>query len=105
MSGALREPPEALGQDVLHFQRELTGLREAARFQQLDVALRALPVEDMRRATWLNLDRFSITWVSVWPAGDCRVTNSQFAEIAARYSAFPAQHALVWWAFQLVTLG
>jgi hypothetical protein len=69
---------------------QLTCLRENARFQQLDVALRALPAGDMRRATWMNLDKFSTTWVSVWPSADCRVSNAEFVEITARYFGMPS---------------
>ena len=85
-TGMLRHPVEAAGgADLAYVQRELTGIREAARFQRLDVTLRSLPDGDMRRAAWVNSDRFSTTWVSSWPSLDCRVTSSKFAEIVARY--------------------
>ena len=42
------------------------------------------------RAAWQNLDRFSTTWVSAWPSPDCRVTSSEFSEIACRYFGVPS---------------
>eukprot|EP00973_Karenia_brevis_P049918 6931899-Karenia_brevis.AAC.1 len=44
----------------------------------------------MRRAAWTNLDAFSTTWVSCWPSADCRVSNAELGEIAARYFGLPS---------------
>ena len=64
-SGTLHEAPEALGRGLQQVQKELTRLREVSRFRQLDVAIRSLPADDMRRIAWLSIDKFSTTWVSV----------------------------------------
>ena len=88
--GTLQHGVEGAGQQCLHLQRELTALRETARFRHLDAALRALPTDDIRRATWLNLDRFSTTWVSAWPSPDCRVSSAEFSEIVSRYFGVPS---------------
>eukprot|EP00973_Karenia_brevis_P052940 7358279-Karenia_brevis.AAC.1 len=74
---------QGLGRNSNNVQRDLTTVHERVRFQRLDVALRALPREDMRRAAWTNLDAFSTTWVSCWPSADCRVSNAELVEIAA----------------------
>ena len=58
--------------------RALTAQREAIGYQVLDVWIRGLPADDMRRAAWLNLDRFSTTWVSCWPSKDAYLTNAEF---------------------------
>ena len=88
--GALRQGAEAAGNGCANLQRELTGLRETSRFRQLDVSIRALPIDDIRRAAWLNMDKFSTVWVSTWPSPDCRVSNAEFSEIAARYFGLPS---------------
>eukprot|EP00973_Karenia_brevis_P005671 774339-Karenia_brevis.AAC.1 len=89
-AGMLNEPARGAGRGSQSVQRDLTQLREGARFQRLDVALRALPGGDMRRAAWTNLDGFSTTWVSVWPCRACRLNNREFAEVAARYCGLPS---------------
>jgi hypothetical protein len=96
-AGALRESVRAAGRGVARVQRELTGLREAARFQRLDVSIRALPSGDMRQMAWLNLDRFCTTWVAAWPSPESRLSNAEFVEVAARYfgMASPACAAFV----------
>eukprot|EP00973_Karenia_brevis_P049528 6871684-Karenia_brevis.AAC.1 len=78
------------GKGSANLQKDLTRLREKARFQRLDVAIRALPSDDFRRAAWTNVDAFSTTWVSAWPSSDCYVSNDEFAEIAARYFGMPS---------------
>ena len=44
----------------------------------------------MRRAAWVNADKFSTTWVAAWPSPDCRVSTAEFSEIAARYFGMPS---------------
>ena len=83
--GILRSAAEAAGAGCTNLRRELTKLRETSRFNALDASIRALPYDDIRRAAWVNCDRFSTTWVSVWPSAECRVSNAEFVEIAARY--------------------
>eukprot|EP00973_Karenia_brevis_P001405 190683-Karenia_brevis.AAC.1 len=61
-AGMLNGPARGAGHGSLTVQRDITRLREAARFQRLDVALRALPAGDMRRVAWTNVDKFSTTW-------------------------------------------
>ena len=63
-------------------QKEITSCKERKRFEALDVEIRALPVEDMRRAAWLNMDRNSTVWVNCWPAGESYLSNPQFLEVA-----------------------
>ena len=81
---------EAAGAGRANVQRELTSYREIARYRRLDVSIRALPADDVRRTAWVNMDRFSTTWVSTLPTSDCRVTNAEFVEIAARYFGLPS---------------
>ena len=78
------------GQGVPKLQRALTSQREAIRFQALDVQLRGLPVGDMRRAAWVNLDRFSTTWVTAWPCRDAHLSNAEFMEVASFYFGLPS---------------
>ncbi len=63
---------------------------EAERLRVLDLAVRLLPVGDMRRVAWLNLDPFSTVWVSSWPTTDCYLSNNELVEIAARYFGLPS---------------
>ena len=88
--GVLRHAAEAAGKGCANLQRELTGLRETSRFHDLDVAIRSLSYDDVRRAAWISCDKFSTTWVSVWPSVESRVSNLEFAEIAARYFGVPS---------------
>lgn len=81
---------EAAGNGCSNLQRELTRLREKSRYNALDVSIRALPFDDLRLAVWVNSDRFSTTWFSVWPSAECRDSNLEFAEIAARYYGLPS---------------
>ena len=71
-------------------QRALTEQREQARFQRLDAAVRRLPAGDIRRTTWLSLDRFSTVWVSAWPSRDAYLSNPEFGEISSAYFALPS---------------
>ena len=83
--GVLRCAAEAADAGCTNLRRDFTKLRETSRFNTLDVSIRALPYDDIRRAAWVNCDRFSTTWVSVWPSAECRVSHAEFVEIAARY--------------------
>ena len=71
-------------------QRAITQWREKQRFQKLDVDIRALAPGDMRRAAWLNLDRFSTTWVTAWPSDDTILSNPEFREIATFFFGMPS---------------
>ena len=71
-------------------QKGLTRQRERARFQALDVALRALPADDLRRAAWVNADRFSTAWVTALPTNDVFLTNPEFQEVASFYYGLPS---------------
>ena len=88
--GPLSRPVSAAGAGVEKLQRELTKQREKARFQNLDTAIRALAPDDMRRAAWTNLDRFSTVWVTAWPNKDGYLSNSEFAEISTFYFGLPS---------------
>eukprot|EP00973_Karenia_brevis_P077169 10716649-Karenia_brevis.AAC.1 len=61
-AGTLASPACAAGHASTNVQRELTRLRESRRFQNLDVAIRALPGDDARRQAWTNFDAFSTAW-------------------------------------------
>jgi hypothetical protein len=54
--GVLRHAAEAAGKGCANLQRELTGLRETSRFHDLDVAIRSLSYDDLRRAAWISCD-------------------------------------------------
>ena len=82
VAGPLREPARAAGAGCAKVQRSLTAQREQVRFQALDVEIRALPAEDMRRAAWVNVDRFSTVWVTALPVYEACVSNAEFLEIA-----------------------
>ena len=88
--GPLSAPVHLAGQNEDRFQRALTAQREAIGYQVLDVWIRGLPADDMRRAAWLNLDRFSTTWVSCWPSKDAYLTNAEFREVASFYFGLPS---------------
>lgn len=88
--GPLLEPVRAAGANVSKLQRAITEQRERVQFQALDVELRALPAEDMRRAAWVNLDRFSTVWVTSLPCNDAFLTNAEFMEIATFYYGLPS---------------
>ena len=93
----LSKPVEAAGTEDPKLQKELTKQREAVKFQQLDVDIRALPSDDMRRHAWVNLDRFSTTWVSTWPDKDAYLSNAEFSEVVSFYfgAASPACTSMV----------
>eukprot|EP00973_Karenia_brevis_P089769 12399374-Karenia_brevis.AAC.1 len=86
----LNQPAQCAGSESSHIQKDITRLRERARFQRLDVSIRALPASDFRRAAWVNMDAFSTAWVSTMPSDGCRVSNAEFAEITARYYGMPS---------------
>ena len=56
----------------------------------MDIELRSLPADDMRRAAWMNVDRFSTAWVSTWPNRDAHLSNEEFAETATFYLGMPS---------------
>ncbi len=88
--GPLQRPVVAAGMGVSKLQRALTEQREGVRFLHLDAALRRLPVDDVRRITWLSLDKFSTVWVTAWPTHDAYLSNPEFGEVAATYFALPS---------------
>ncbi|CAE8642970.1 unnamed protein product [Polarella glacialis] len=88
--GALLTAASAAGAGIDKVQRNLTHLREAYRFRQLDHCLREQPAGDIARAAWLNLDKFSTAWVTCWPSRDAYLTNAEFGEVAARYLGLPS---------------
>ena len=86
----LAEPVRRAGIGSKKVQKDLTALIEQQRFADLDVAHRALPVEDMRRKVWINLDQSSTVWVTSWPAGDAYLSNPEFLEVASFYFGQPS---------------
>jgi len=83
--GPLGSSLESAGASHPRLQRSITEQREAVRFQALDVDIRALPPGDMRRAAWLNVDRFSTCWVSAWPSPTASLSNDEFLEASTNY--------------------
>ena len=81
LRGMLSKP----GGSSIMLQKALTAEREAARFQRLDVAIRAPPFGDMRQAAWTNLDRYSTSWIPPWPKNHSYVSNTEFGEVATFY--------------------
>ena len=63
--GPLAQPVQAAGARQDKLQKAITRQRERVRFQQLDVDLRALPADDVRRCAWVNLDPFSTSPLAV----------------------------------------
>ena len=90
VDGPLASPVARAGAGFTKMQRLLTEEREKVRFQNLDVAFRSLPVDDMRRNAWMNLDRFSTVWVSAWPTKESYLSNPEFAEVASVYFGMPS---------------
>ena len=58
---------------------------ESFRAKQLDARIRRLRADDMRLTSWLNSDKFSTVWLTALPNKTDRLTNAEFAEVAARY--------------------
>ena len=83
-------PVEAAGKRQPKLQKALTRQLERTLFQRLDVAIRALAVDDMRRCSWLNVDRFSTVWVAAWPDADAFLSNAEFAEVTTFYFGLPS---------------
>jgi len=71
-------------------QKAITRWRERARFQAVDVAIRALPPRDVRKAAWVNADRFSTVWVSAWPNEEFQFSNPEFREVTTWYFGLPS---------------
>ena len=89
-AGPLSHDMAAAGTDANKMQHAITVQRERIRFQALDVELRNLPPGDMRRASWVNVDRFSTAWVSAWPTRDLQLTNPEFLEVSSFYFGLPS---------------
>eukprot|EP00973_Karenia_brevis_P044461 6157655-Karenia_brevis.AAC.1 len=61
--GSVLSVPAAMaGQRRHRIQAALTRARERHAYQELDVAIRALPLGDRRRLAWLNVNRYSAAW-------------------------------------------
>ena len=88
--GPLSVPAHIAGRGVAKLQRAITAQREARRFQELDVFVRSLAPDDMRHAAWVNLDRFSTTWVTAWPCRDAYLSNAEFMEVSSWYFGLPS---------------
>ena len=86
----LASPVSEAGHHTYRVQGSLTTAREKCGFQKLDVSIRSLPREDVRRLAWLNVDRFSAAWVSTCPSGDTWLSDAEFVEIACRYFGLPS---------------
>jgi hypothetical protein len=86
----LSAPLISAGAAVPKLQKAITQQREMARQQRLDVLIRALPDDDMRRAAWNNVDKFSTTWVAAWPDRDAYLSNAEFLETTATYFGLPS---------------
>ena len=71
-------------------QHAITVWREKARFQALDVEIRALPSADFRKSAWINTDKFSTVWVSAWPSEDFQFSNPEFREVSTFYYGLPS---------------
>ena len=93
----LGDPAADAGRNAHRVQAALTCSGERQQHQRLDVDIRALPPTDIRRAAWLNTDRYSTVWVGAWPSPDMWTSSAEFVEIACRYFglASPACAALV----------
>ena len=88
--GPLMSSAEYMRPDGTKLQNALTKRRELIRFQSLDIDLRSLANDDMRKAAWLNTDRFSTAWVSSWPTPDLTLSNPEFLEVATFYFGLPS---------------
>ena len=86
--GPLLQPVQTARADVTKLQHSFTMQRGRVRFQALDVHIRALPDEDIRRAAWVNLDRFATAWVTAVPCNDAFISNTEFQEIATFFVLF-----------------
>ena len=89
--------PESLADTFARAAREprgvqgaLTTWRDKASFQALDVTVRALASNDLRRAAWTNLDRFSTVWVSAWPTAELQLSSPEFLEVTTWYLGLPS---------------
>ena len=88
--GPLALPVAAAGKGQSNLQKALTRQLETTLFQRLDVDIRALAPDDMRRCSWLNVDKFSTTWVSAWPDADAFLANAEFSEVTTFYFGLPS---------------
>eukprot|EP00973_Karenia_brevis_P054156 7524134-Karenia_brevis.AAC.1 len=78
------------GRRTHRMQAALTRARERHAFQELDVSIRELPPTDVRRAAWLNVNRYSASWVTAWPCTDLWLTDAEFVEVTTRYLGLPS---------------
>ena len=90
LDGPLSVPVQRAGDGYRKLQKELTDQREKLRFQQLDAEVNALPIEDMRRRAWMNLDKHSTVWVTAWPTNEAYLSNPEFGEVATFYFGLPS---------------
>ena len=65
---------------------------ELAFYDQLDLEFKALQPSSPERQAWLNMDRFSIQWVTVVPSPKLGwvLGNDVFPEVVATYLALPS---------------
>ena len=89
-SGPLSHSKNGAGKNEPKMQKSITKQREQAKFKQLDVDFRALPADDMRKRAWVNVDKFSTTWVTAWPDPIGHLTNAELMEISTFYFGLPS---------------
>jgi hypothetical protein len=88
--GALAANVAEAGYNVHKVQATLTRERERCRHTRLDAAMRSLSCTDIRRAAWLNADRYSSVWVAAWPTSDAWLDDAEFMEVTTRYFGLPS---------------
>eukprot|EP00973_Karenia_brevis_P058881 8198029-Karenia_brevis.AAC.1 len=86
----LADAPANAGRKAYRVQAGLTRARERSAFQDLDVLAKDLAPDDARRLAWLNVDRYSASWVASWPCPDQWMQDSEFMEITCRYFGLPS---------------
>eukprot|EP00973_Karenia_brevis_P075174 10442467-Karenia_brevis.AAC.1 len=86
----LGKPAADAGRRAYRVQAALTRARDKQAFQLLDVRVRDLPATDARRLAWLNVNRFSASWVASWPSPDAWLSDAQFMEVSCRYFGLPS---------------
>ena len=83
--GPLQHTAGMAGADGSHrLQHRLTTQLEDAEHDALDIAIRALPACELRRA-WLDCDEFSSQWVGAWPSDEHAIGVVEFPEVMATY--------------------
>ena len=63
----------------------LTGASKQFRHQELDADIKALALNDVRRAAWFNIDRLGTVWVRACPSEKMRCDETEFAKILYLY--------------------